>query len=103
VLLLQLRNSASVVGVMMRHQDVVERPAGGLQCGFDGRGFGRVDRGGAAGLGVADQDPVIVLQAREQFDFGWHFKSSSIPSASAKRSTSCRGLERPVDRPAVIE
>ena len=65
VFLLQRRDAVGVVGVMMRHQDVGELPAVGLQRGLDRRGFRRVDRGGGAGRRVVEQHAVIVLQAAE--------------------------------------
>ena len=72
VSLLQLGDAAGVVGVVMRHQDVGELPAGGLQRGLDGRRLRRVDRRGRAARRIVDQHAVIVLQAAEQLGLGRH-------------------------------
>ena len=72
VFLLERRDAAGVVGVMMRDQDVGELPAGGLERGLDRRRLRRVDRGGRAGRGVVQQHAVIVLQALKQLGFGGH-------------------------------
>ena len=64
--LLQLRDAAGVIVVMMGHQDVGELPAGRLQRGLDRRRLGRVDRGGRAACGIVHQHAEIVLEAEKQ-------------------------------------
>ena len=72
VFVLQRRDAAGVVGVMVGDQDIGELPAGGLERGLDRRRLGRVDGGGRAALRVMQQHPVIVLQAEKQAGFRGH-------------------------------
>ena len=64
------------LGVVMRHQDVGELPAGAPQGGFHRRRLRRVDRRGRTTLWVVNEHAVIVLQAAEQFGFSRHMSPS---------------------------
>ena len=67
VLLLQLRDAAGMIRVMVRHQDVGKAPTFFGERGFDRRGLGRIDCRRRAGRRVVQQNAVIVLQAEEKW------------------------------------
>src|SRR5690606_10143893 len=68
-LLLQLRIAARMVEMMVRVQDMRERPAPLFESGEDRLHFRRVDRCGLAARGLVDQVAVIVVQAGKLVDF----------------------------------
>jgi hypothetical protein len=63
--LFQCRDAVGVIGMVMRHQNVGEFPAGALQCVLDCAGFRCIDRCRRAARRIVQQNSIIVLQANE--------------------------------------
>src|SRR2546423_7851333 len=72
MLLLQVRDAAGMIGVMMCHQDVGEAPSFFGERGFDRGCFRCVDRRRAPGRRIVQQNAVIVLEAEENMRLGRH-------------------------------
>ena len=76
IVLLEFRDAAGVVGMMMGHEDIGEPPAGRFQRRLDRRGLGRVDRRGRAAFGIVQEHAEIVLEAGEEMDLRRHVDRS---------------------------
>ena len=83
---LELGNAAGVIGVMMRDENIGEPPARRLDCRFDRRGLRRVDRGGAAGFCIVQQDAIVVLETEEQASLCGH-KTHSVVTWGRQRGS----------------
>ena len=81
--LLEFRDAAGVIGVVMGDEDVGELPAGRLQRGFDRRGLGRIDCRGRARFGVVHEHAIIVREAGKEVDLRGHVIALRNPSARA--------------------
>jgi hypothetical protein len=57
----EFTDAGSVIGVMVRHQDIGEPPPGLFERRLDRRGLGGINRGGGAALGIVQQNAEIVL------------------------------------------
>ncbi|GHE65066.1 hypothetical protein GCM10019059_25930 [Camelimonas fluminis] len=67
--------------MLVRDQNIGERPAGLLQRRADRLRFRRIDGRAGAGLPVAHQNADIIGQAGENVEFGWHADLSLVSCA----------------------
>jgi hypothetical protein len=72
--LLQRGDALDMVGMLMRHQHLTDRPALGLGRGEHLVGIGNVDGGAGAGSGVAQKRTGIVAERAEDMDVERHGK-----------------------------
>ncbi len=73
---LQRGDALDMVQMLVRHEDVGERPARLVELGLHGSGVGRVDRRRPAGGGIVDEDAEIVAPADELSDLNHVAKAS---------------------------
>src|SRR5581483_6082054 len=71
---LQGLDPGGVIAMMVRHQDLVEPPAGLGQGGFHRTRLRRVDCRRRAAYGIVQQNAVVVAQTREKPQFHRHWQ-----------------------------
>jgi len=100
---LELEISAGVVAVMVRVQDMRQRPAAGAELAKDRLDLGRIDRGGHSGLRIVHEKSVVVRQTREHMHLKFAHRSlrpSIVPRSRVRpEPPAARARTRPL-RPA---
>ena len=79
--------AGGVVVMMMRGEDMRQRPALLVQRGEQLLGVGRIDRGGGLGFRIVEQDAVIVAARRELVNFEFRHDVSLSLFAPYRRET----------------
>ena len=69
IVVLQAKDAIGVIGMMVGHENMAQRPAPRSECRLDRGGIGGIYRGGLAGCGIVKQQAIIVGENRKLKDF----------------------------------